>query len=113
MKIKIMYRSFFLVCLLLMIVYVSGQIPARAASIFNPAEVGYRELITGLAQPVFITHAGDNSQRLFIVERAGRIRIFKSGTLLATPFLDIHAIVNSTGGEQGLLALAFHPKLAN
>ena len=40
-----------------------------------------------------------------IFERAGRIRIFKNGTLLGTPFLDISAEVKS-GGEQGLLGLA-------
>ena len=48
---------------------------------------------------------------LFIVERSGRIRVMKNGTLLATPFLDIQSIVKSTSGEQGLLGLAFHPPM--
>jgi glucose/arabinose dehydrogenase len=45
---------------------------------------------------------------LFIVEQAGRIRIVQQGSLLPTPFLDITPLVRS-GGEQGLLSVAFHP----
>ncbi len=63
----------------------------------------------GLAQPVFLTHTGDGSGRLFVVEQPGRIRIIQGGTLRGTPFLDIVARVRS-GGERGLLGLAFHPK---
>jgi glucose/arabinose dehydrogenase len=70
---------------------------------------GVRQIATGLTQPVFITNAEDGSERLFIVESAGRIRIVKNGALLSTAYLDIQSIVNSTGSEQGLLALAFHP----
>ena len=44
---------------------------------------------SGLELPVAVTHAGDGSRRLFIVEQRGRIRIVKNGTLLSTPFLDI------------------------
>ncbi|MBK7086014.1 MAG: PQQ-dependent sugar dehydrogenase [Flavobacteriales bacterium] len=58
-----------------------------------------------------IANAGD--ARLFIVERAGIIRILQSnGSLDPVPFLDITARVNDTGGEQGLLGLAFHPQYA-
>ncbi|MGH9340549.1 MAG: PQQ-dependent sugar dehydrogenase [Acidobacteriota bacterium] len=65
-------------------------------------------LVSGLSSPLYVTHAGDGSERLFIVEQAGRILIFQDGTLLATPFLDINDRVIS-GGERGLLGLAFHP----
>jgi glucose/arabinose dehydrogenase len=58
--------------------------------------------------PVLAIGAGDGSGRLFIVEKGGRIRIVKNGSLLATPFLDISGSV-SRGSEQGLLGLAFHP----
>ncbi|MDT7042146.1 PQQ-dependent sugar dehydrogenase [Candidatus Nitronereus thalassa] len=61
-----------------------------------------------LEQPVFLTHDGDHSHRLFIVEQAGKILILQNGTLLPTPFLDITDRVNF-GGERGLLGLAFHP----
>lgn len=65
-------------------------------------------LVQGLNQPVFMTHAGDGSERLFIVERGGRIRIWKAGQVLSQPFLDISDQVR-TDGEFGFLGLAFHP----
>lgn len=55
-----------------------------------------------------IAHAGDD--RLFVTERAGVIRVVLSnGTILPTPFLDIHHLVEIGNWEQGLLGLAFHP----
>jgi glucose/arabinose dehydrogenase len=63
-------------------------------------------------QPTYVTHAGDNSGRLFVVERAGRIRIVKDGTLLQTPFLDISSRVQSGSSEQGLFSVAFPPNYA-
>jgi hypothetical protein len=65
-----------------------------------------------LRSPVYVTNAGDGSGRLFIVEQAGRILVLKSGSLLATPFLDIRSLVAS-GGERGLLSVAFHPDFAS
>ncbi|WP_373377106.1 sorbosone dehydrogenase family protein [Cupriavidus nantongensis] len=60
--------------------------------------------------PIFLTApAGD--ARLFVVERAGRIRIVRDGALLATPFLDISALT-TTDGERGLLSMAFDPDYA-
>lgn len=69
------------------------------------------EIASGFSDPVVITHAGDNSNRLFIVEQVGRIKIIKNGVVLAQPFLDITNLVLS-GGERGLLGLAFHPQYA-
>ena len=65
-------------------------------------------VVQGLAAPVHINNAGDGSARLFIVEQAGRIRIFNNGTLQSTPFLDISQRVRFFG-EQGLLSVAFPP----
>ena len=71
----------------------------------------------GLTAPVFLTHAGDGSRRLFIVDQAGQIRIVdESGVLLDEPFLDLSSkIVELNPGfdERGLLGLAFHPNYAN
>ena len=62
---------------------------------------------TGLSQPLYLTApAGDG--RLFMVEKTGGIRIVKDGALLPAPFLDLSGAV-STGSEQGLLSMAFHP----
>jgi hypothetical protein len=58
--------------------------------------------------PVFVTHAGDGSGRLFVVEQAGVIRALKPGVAGSTAFLDIRDRVLA-GGERGLLGLAFHP----
>ena len=63
----------------------------------------------GLDSPVYVTGAGDGSGRLFIVEQVGLIRVIKNGRLLPTPFLDIRSLVAS-GGERGLLSVAFHPQ---
>jgi glucose/arabinose dehydrogenase len=72
--------------------------------------VALREIASGLAFPVYLTApAGD--ARLFIAEKGGPIRIVKDGALLPTPFLDLTARV-STGGEQGLIGLAFPPDYA-
>ncbi|NKB80805.1 MAG: glucose dehydrogenase [Nitrospirales bacterium] len=65
-------------------------------------------IVKGLTNPLFLTHAGDHSGRLFIVEQGGRIRIVDNGHLRQTPFLDISTKLSS-GSEQGLLGLAFHP----
>ena len=62
----------------------------------------------GLIKPLFLTHAGDQSGRLFVVEQGGRIVLLKNRHLFPEPFLDISDLL-STGGERGLLGLAFHP----
>jgi glucose/arabinose dehydrogenase len=67
--------------------------------------------ITGLAQPVSITHAGDGSGRIFVVQQNGQIRIIRNGILSSTPFLNLSTRI-STGGERGLLGLAFPPGFA-
>jgi glucose/arabinose dehydrogenase len=109
MKLSIFYRLLTSVIPFLLFINVIGETRAGAAAIFNPSNVVLREAMSGVTQPIFIANAGDGSNRLFIVERAGRIRISKDGSLLPTPFLDIQSIVNDNSSEQGLLTLAFHP----
>jgi glucose/arabinose dehydrogenase len=67
------------------------------------------EVASDLTRPVFLTHAGDGSGRVFIVEQNGRIHLMKDGSLLATPFLDVSSIISRDASERGLLGLAFHP----
>jgi glucose/arabinose dehydrogenase len=101
--------------------------PARAASFTEPGalasgtrarapdfsrvEVGLLTAMTGFVDPILLTHAGDGSRRLFIVEQRGVIKISKRGQVLPLPFLDLQSRVLS-GGERGLLGLAFHPEHA-
>src|SRR5258705_11762335 len=78
--------------------------PARAElAAFEAQNVKFVEVTSGLNQPLLITNASDGTARLFIVQRAGQILIYKNGALLSTPFLNIQSIVNSSESEQGLL----------
>jgi len=75
------------------------------------AAVAVELVAEGLDSPLLVVNAGDGSGRLFVVEQAGRIRVIRDGRLLPDPFLDIRARVSS-GGERGLLGLAFDPSYA-
>lgn len=66
----------------------------------------------GLRQPTAIVSARDGSKRLFVLEQNGKIRIIRNGSVSPTPFLDITSLVKS-GGERGLLGLAFPPDFAS
>ena len=77
----------------------------------DPGPVVLVPYVSGLTNPVEIAHAGDGSGRLFVVEQAGRVRVVRNAQLLSAPFLDVASLVQS-GGEQGLLGLAFHPRYA-
>lgn len=69
-------------------------------------------VLAGLTSTVFVTNAGDGSNRLFVVEQGGRILVLQPGSSSPSVFLDITASLVS-GGEQGLLGLAFHPYFRN
>lgn len=79
----------------------------------NSFLIGLWPLVDGLVEPTTITSADDS--RLFVVERAGRIRVVnEDGLLLTQPFLDIVDRVGSADNwEQGLIGLAFHPDFAS
>lgn len=71
--------------------------------------------LTDLDDPVLLTHAGDGSGRLFVVEQGGRVRVWDD-RLLDAAFLDLSGTGANrvqAGGERGLLGLAFHPDYAN
>ncbi len=92
----------------------SGPVTTPVAVSSPPVEssrtpsVNASNVLAGLNAPVDVTNAGDGSGRIFVVEQAGRIRIVRDGQLLERPFLDITDRIAS-GGERGLLGLAFHP----
>jgi glucose/arabinose dehydrogenase len=66
---------------------------------------------SGLGDAIGVYHAPGQANRLYIVQQSGTIRILQRGKLVGTPFLDVSGDVKS-GGEQGLLGLAFHPDYA-
>ena len=67
----------------------------------------------GLLNPIQLTHAGDSSGRLFLLEKEGRIRIVRDGALVEMPFLDISPRVSAEHLEQGLFNIAFPPSYVN
>ena len=99
--------------LLLALLVGATHTPAQAAggAVTWPAPQ-LRLIALGLTRPVYVTHAGDGSGRLFLVEKAGHILVRRDGEVLAKPFLDIRARVNATCGECGLLSVAFPPDYA-
>jgi len=66
---------------------------------------------SGFSSPVYLASPPGDTARLFVVEQTGRIQIVQHGQFLPTAFLDIHSRLVS-GGEQGLLSVAFHPSYA-
>lgn len=84
------------------------ETPPSAATFPDANAYEWQIIASGLTRPVDLQ--ADGSGRLFIIEKAGRIRILQDGQLLDQPFLDITERVGSNGNEQGLLGLAFHPQ---
>ena len=78
----------------------------------NQLSVSFISKISGLNKPTHIANAGDGSNRLFIVEQAGRIILVKNDISLEKPFLDVSSRVRCCG-ERGLLSVAFPPGYAN
>ena len=87
------------------------MVPGQKTPKFLPLpNVTLQPVLTGLAQPIFVTGAGDGTGRLFIVLQRGRILSYDPATKTTTTFLDISNRVSQTGSERGLLGLAFHPR---
>jgi len=80
----------------------------------DPAAIKLTQVAAGFRRPLYVTHAGDGANRIFLVEQVGKIWILQDGRLLPKPFLDIEDIISpgaifNAFSEQGLLGLAFHP----
>ena len=74
--------------------------------------VRLESFLSGLSSPIFLTNAKDGSNRIFVVQRGGIIKVVQPGSTTPTDFLNISSKV-STSGEGGLLGLAFHPQYAS
>jgi glucose/arabinose dehydrogenase len=73
-------------------------------------KIALKLISDALDRPIYVTHAGDD--RLFVVEKVGKIVILRNNQPSAEPFLDISERVGASGSEQGLLSVAFHPQFA-
>lgn len=82
--------------------------------------------VSGLTTPIGLTHAGDGSGRLFVNQQGGLVRVIRNGVLNAGSYLGLSSSFSctypgeasptivgfSSGGERGLLGLAFHPQFS-
>src|SRR5882762_8971115 len=83
--------------------------PAKASAQNVPPAIQVEPVLSGLSNPLYLSNANDGTNRLFIVERAGRILVLQPGTSIPTVFIDITSRVASDEGEQGMLGFVFHP----
>jgi glucose/arabinose dehydrogenase len=99
-----MKKAVFSIGLLLSLIFSASSAWAQS----SPA-IRLQPVLSDLFSPVFVTSARDGSKRLFVVEQGGVIRVAQPGASTATEFLNISSKISS-GGERGLLGLAFHPQ---
>src|SRR5258706_5451960 len=95
--------------LLAPVVFGAAILPCQPAP-----SVTLRQVVTGLTSPVELVNAGDGSDKLFVVQQAGQIKVLQrqstTWTILSPDFINIPV---TSGGERGLLGLAFHPDYAS
>jgi len=91
----------------------SGSSPAPPLGEVGSIVLGLQltRVAQGLDRPTFVT-ALPGTDSLLVLEQGGRVRWLENGQLRAEPFLDLSSRVLSSGGEQGLLGLAFHPRFS-
>ena len=106
--------------------WLAASATACAGALPVPGDIPLTQVVaTGLSGPVGIFNAGDGSERLFVIQQGGAVRVVRNGNLINTPFLTLSnastqcaetvggALANtglSVGSETGLLGLAFHPQ---
>jgi glucose/arabinose dehydrogenase len=83
-------------------------VPASVAR--GATTIGLPLRASGLQALTQVTNAGDGSNRLFLVEKRGVVRVYQNGALNAGTFLDLRRLIGDSSGERGLLGLVFHPQ---
>ncbi|HYN84655.1 MAG TPA: PQQ-dependent sugar dehydrogenase [Pyrinomonadaceae bacterium] len=96
-------------CRLVVLFAALACVSVSASVARGQSPVQLEPVLSGLTSPVYVGNARDGSNRLFVVEQGGRVLVLQPGATTPTVFLDISTRV-STGGERGLLGLAFHPR---
>lgn len=89
--------------------YAGASTAPRQDKDLAPTAIALQPYLSGLSSPVLLTNAKDGTDRVFVVEQGGIIKVVQPGSTTPTVFLDIQARVLD-GGERGLLGLAFHPQ---
>ncbi len=80
--------------------FVTGNMQAQPV-------INFQQVITGLSSSLDLVNAGDGTGRIFVVQQGGTIRVYNSSYTLIGDFLTVTGM--STGGERGLLSMAFDP----
>lgn len=101
-------KNFRFVVLLTAILAVLPVLNAKAQT-----SVVLQPFLSGLSSPLFLTHAKDGSNRIFVVQQRGIIKVVQPGSTTPTDFINLSTKVSQSGSERGLLGLAFHPQFAS
>ena len=111
-------RPIVFVSLAVIVLVTSGMIAERRPLMANSSGIPYTQdnvgitigevIASGFSRPVQVTHAGDGTPRLFVVEQTGAIKIVQDGQVLVIPFLDISDLI-ACCSERGLLGLRAGP----
>ena len=104
-----MKRLIALLLLLLPVLSACGDAQENQDGAQGFERFGLEQTAAGFTQPLLVTHAGDGSGRIFVVQQDGVIYTVENGERGDTPFLDVNELLVSSSGERGLLGLAFHP----
>ena len=86
--------------------------PGALAAATIPASqvtIGLATVAGGFTKATYVTSSRDGLYRLFVVEQGGLVKVVKSTTVQSTPYLDLRSRLATSGNEQGLLSIAFHP----
>ncbi len=78
----------------------------------SPPDISLTPVVDGFDRPLGVVQPDDGTDRLFVVEQSGQIKIVADGAVARRPFLDLTGVVDTNGSERGLLSLAFHPDYA-
>ena len=99
----------FLSGLVITLIVFSSVISAQTPN--TPPKIRLQSYVSGLSSPLFLTNAKDGTKRNFILQQGGIIKVVQPGSTTPTDFMNITTRILS-GGERGLLGLAFHPQFA-
>ncbi|HEX5734135.1 MAG TPA: PQQ-dependent sugar dehydrogenase [Blastocatellia bacterium] len=108
-SLRVLFFAALTVAVYSVLFYAGASTAPGQAKDLAPTVIQLQPVLTGLGGPILLTNAKDGTNRLFVAEQPGVIRVAQPGAGTATVFLDIQARVLD-GGERGLLGLAFHPQ---
>ncbi|MEL7234050.1 MAG: PQQ-dependent sugar dehydrogenase, partial [Chloroflexota bacterium] len=108
-------RYMLIVLLLLSIAAIST---AQTTTTPDATQFTLQPVVDGFNRALYVTHAGDGTDRMFMVQQNGIIHVIEDGSVLTTPFLDASGLISTDAlgngyTERGLLGLAFHPDYAD